>query len=382
MHIGYDISQTGKNKAGCGYFADAMLKAMFNFAPYINYSIYPNFGDFYFDSSMPFKNPYVYGKYGPRYFFRKKAQQFWKSNNLETKLNYPDILHANNFWCPQNLKSTRLIYTLYDISFTINPNWTTETNRQGCFEGILRASLYADGILAISESTRSDYLKLFPHFPANRIRVIYPSSRFGIVSFKSKKPKFLKQREVESDRFWLSVGTIEPRKNQKKLSQAYAHYCALSQNPMPLVFAGGQGWMMKDFQMFLKDLGIDKNVIFTGYVSNEELMWLYQNCYANLYPSLYEGFGLPVLEGMQFGAPTLASTSSSIPEITKKAALLLSPHKMESWAQAMLDLEKNPCARFQWKEKGFEQSKQFSWDKSASKLLEFYNDIVNMPKRT
>ena len=114
---------------------------------------------------------------------------------------------------------------------------------------------------------------------------------------------------------------------------------------MPLVLAGGKGWLMEDFQDYLAQLGISDRVILTGYVSDNELIWLYRNCYASLYPSVFEGFGLPVLEGMQFGAPTLSSNATSMPEVAGDAAILLSPHDPEAWTQAMLDLASDPDKR-------------------------------------
>ncbi len=109
---------------------------------------------------------------------------------------------------------------------------------------------------------------------------------------------------------------------------------------MPLVLAGGKGWLMEDFRAS-QLLGLEADIVLTGYVSDDELVWLYRNCYANLYPSLFEGFGLPVLEGMQFGAATIASSATSIPEVAGDAAILLPPEDTEGWAQAMLGLAAN-----------------------------------------
>ena len=119
----------------------------------------------------------------------------------------------------------------------------------------------------------------------------------------------------------------------------------------------------------------------TDYVPDEELIWLYRNCFANLYPSLFEGFGLPVLEGMQFGAPTLASRSTSIPEVAGDAAILLAPEDTESWAQAMLRLAANKIERNQLSIASREQAGLFDWKDSAASLLQLYNEAVASPKR-
>jgi glycosyltransferase involved in cell wall biosynthesis len=116
-------------------------------------------------------------------------------------------------------------------------------------------------------------------------------------------------------------------------------------------------------------------------VSDEELVWLYRNCYANLYPSLFEGFGLPVLEGMQFGAPTLASRTTSIPEVAGDAAILLAPEDTEAWAQAMLRLAANSFEKEQLSDAARNQAGRFGWKSSAASLLQLYAEAVTSPKR-
>jgi len=381
MHIGFDISQTGSGKAGCGFFAHALIKAMLELSPEHRYSLYPSFGDFYFDALMPIENPYSKQSayYGPRHLTRETARQFWTDSDVEVSLKQPDIIHANNFWCPTQLASSRLIYTFYDMGFAVEPAWTTEANRVGCFDGVFRSAMAADWVVAISEASRTHYLSIFPHFPEARIRVIYPCSRFVDSSAQGKRPKALD--DMPALGFWLNVGTIEPRKNQRRLVEAYARYLSLGGAPMPLVLAGGKGWLMEDFQKHLSELGIDAQIVMTGYVTDDELIWLYRNCYANLYPSLFEGFGLPVLEGMQFGATTLTTRSTSIPEVAGKAAIMLAPEDTEGWAQAMLRLAANTNERDQLSVASLEQAKRFDWNISAEALLQLYEEALASPKR-
>ena len=381
MHIGFDISQTGSGKAGCGYFAHAMILAMLELAPEHRYSLFPSFGDFYFDALMPILNPYSgrHVHYGPRHLSRETARIFWTGSDAETSSGIPDIIHANNFWCPTQLMSSRVIYTFYDMGFAVEPAWTTEANRVGCFDGVFRSAMAADWVVAISEASRAHYLSVFPRFPENYIRVIYPCSRFSDSSLEGKRPKSLKA--IPAGGYWLNVGTIEPRKNQRRLAEAYARYLALGGTPMPLVLAGGKGWLMEDFQKHLSELGIEAQIVMTGYVSDDELIWLYRNCYANLYPSLFEGFGLPVLEGMQFGAPTLTSNSTSIPEVAGNAAILLDPTDTEGWAQAMLRLAANRLERDKLSVHSLEQSGRFDWKRSAEALLQLYAEALVSPKR-
>src|ERR1700687_985029 len=381
MHIGFDISQTGAQKAGCGYFAHALISAITTMAPEHRLSLYPSFGDFFFDPSMPLFNPYP-GKlasYGPRHLTREAARAFWTRPDLEMSLTEPDIIHSNNFWAPTQISSSRLIYTLYDLGFLVDPTWTTETNRLGCFEGVFRSSIAADWVLAISEHSRDHYLKVFPHFPAERIRVVYPCSRFTDATSQGSKPALLKTSPGQA--FWLSVGTIEPRKNQRLLIAAYALYLKAGGQTIPLVLAGGKGWLMDGFQEHITELGIGEHVVLLGYVSDEEMIWLFRNCFANLYPSLFEGFGLPILEGMQFGAPTLSSSSTSMPEVGGTAAILLSPLDPEAWAQSMLSLSTDIEKRNMLAVAAHRQADRFRWKDSAAAVLSLYEEAMRTPKR-
>jgi len=381
MHIGFDISQTGSGKAGCGYFAHALIQSLLELAPEHCYRLYPSFGDFYFDGAMPKQCPYT-GRdiqYGTYHTTLDAARGFWSTTGLEALLGAPDLIHSNNFWAPLQLHQSRLIYTFYDMGFAVEPNWTTEFNRVGCFEGVFRSSVAADWIVAISEASRAHYLSVFPHFPESRIRVIYPCSRFPDAEAVGERPDALEG--IPEGRFWLSVGTIEPRKNQRRLAQAYSRYLSYASNPMPLVMVGGKGWLMEDFQIYLNELSIANHVLMTGYLSDAELIWLYRNCYANIYPSLFEGFGLPILEGMQFGAATLSSNKTSLPEVAGSAAILLSPEDIEAWSQAMLDLAGNEQERCRLGAAARHKAAEFNWKSSAAALLNLYQEALATPKR-
>ena len=381
MHIGFDVSQTGSQKAGCGYYADALIKAMTAVAPQNRYSLFPSFGDFFFDAQMPILNPYrgAQVQYGPRHLTRESARNFWNEAALEKAIGQPDIIHCNNFWAPVQITSSRVIYTIYDLGFATDAAWTTEANRVGCFDGVFRSSVAADWVIAISENSRTHYLAMFPHFPGDRVRVVYPCSRFTDLTREGSPPAVMK--DYRADQFWLSVGTIEPRKNQRLLAKAYARYLEAGGRPMPLVLAGGKGWMMEDFQGYLAELGILDQVKLPGYVTDDEMIWLYRNCYANLYPSVFEGFGLPVLEGMQFGAATLSSNATSMPEVAGDAAILISPHDSEAWTQNMLELASNAEKQRKLSAAARQQARRFNWQNSATSVLGIYREAISLPKR-
>ena len=296
MRIAYDISQTGKDKAGCGYFAYSLIRALSNFDLQNEYLLLNSFGEFIWDrkatpASCGIQRSTV--KLGLSHANRFAAQRFWHNPppDLDAALGNPDVVHSNNFFCPTGLRRARLIYTLYDLSFIEHPEWTTELNRALCFDGVSRASLYANTILAISEYSRAHFLRTFPHYPPENVHVVYPASRYTY-SADLKRPSKLPRR-VGEGKFWLCVGTLEPRKNHLGLLRAYAQHKARSGKPLPLVHAGGPGWLMNDFKDQIRKLNLQDDVILLGYVDDITLQWLYQNCFAFVYPSFFEGFGLP-----------------------------------------------------------------------------------------
>ena len=353
--VGFDTSQTGPNKAGCGHFAQTILAAAQSRPnSQVIWHLYPKFGDSV--KNIPAEN------------------NFWKDKCLDNKLGNVDILHSNSFWCPEQLKKTKLVYTLYDLSFLENYTWHCEENRIICFDGVFKASLFADGIIAISEFSKKNFLEVFPHYNAEHIEVIYPCSRFA----KNLKiaDKIANFAQLKSGNFWLSVGTIEPRKNQKFLLEVYAEYVKNTDSAYPLVFAGQNGWLMEDFHKHILALGLQDHVLVLGYVNDAELVWLYKHCYTHLYPSLFEGFGLPVLEAIQFARPSVASSIKSIVEIIPED-LSLSPYDKYAWVKTMLELHHNQNLVNHYISAGARTLRKFNWQSSAIKLENFYQQVIS-----
>jgi len=379
--IGFDISQACPGAAGCGAYAKSLCSSLLEQIRGYEFTLFEDFGDFWFNENKSegfiFSGPKV--SRGAVFKERQLCAEYWNDPALDLQLGDLDIIHSNNFWCPEQLIRPRLIYTLYDLGFIDHPEWTTEENRLGCFEGVYRSSLYADFIVCISEFSRKKYLEYFPHFPEERTGVVYPTSRFEKAT--DQGAQLVALEGVRNKGFWLCVSTIEPRKNQIMLLDAYKRYLEGSESKLPLVFAGGKGWLMDDFIIKIRERGLEQKVILTGYLSDEELIWLYQNCFGNLYPALYEGFGLPVLEGMQFGAPTACSNTTSLPEVAGEAGAQLDPIEEGLWTEFMLRLEKLPDYRQKLSRSGPIQAGKFTSEKSARDCHEFYEKALTMKKR-
>ncbi|MEO1559222.1 MAG: glycosyltransferase, partial [Cyanobacteria bacterium J06632_19] len=241
MKIGFDISQTGNHKAGCGYFADTLIGQLVECDHENEYLLYSAFGVTFWDPEHA-KNTRRLHKSNCTHLLdnlnHQESLNFWSNSRQidETKLGNPHIVHANNFSCPR-LTNARVIYTLYDVSFLDYPEFSSEENRWNCFHGVFNAALNADFIIAISEYSKRRFLEVFPHFPEERISVVYLGSRFQ---------EFGVEKSISGltpDEFLLCVGTLEPRKNLRTTLRAYREYIDAYSDAKPLVIAGGQGWL-------------------------------------------------------------------------------------------------------------------------------------------
>lgn len=258
------------------------------------------------------------------------------------------------------------------MSFLERPEWTTEINRRGCLKGVERAANFAHLFVAISEATKQAFLRHFPAITPQRVHVIHPASRFGQQGFRPKpKPPAHKIFRTGSP-FFPTTGTIEPRKNQTFLLEVYQQYRNRGGPSIPLVFAGTQCWMMDDFDQQVAVSPWAEDIHILGYVGARELTWLYQNCLINLYPSHYEGFGLPVLEGLYFGTPVVCSRSSSMPEIVGEAGILLPPDDRSGWVQAMETLVSEPQQRDKLHQAAVARAGRFDWRRSVARVRRLY----------
>ena len=387
MKIGFDISQTGKDKTGCGYFSYSLFQALLKIKHETSYIAYPSFGDGYWDPDCSlsdcfdnFKKNKSSVSSGPRHTSRRDVIAFWRNTHidLDQELGNPSIIHANNFFSPRGLKKTKLIYTLYDLSFLESPEWHTESNRLLTFRGVFHASLFADGIIAISEYSRQHFLEHFPYYPQDRIWTVSLASRFPLL-ISGKEP--LKKFSVIPQKYWLSVGTLEPRKNHHRLLNAYAKLVHNGKGtPLPLVLVGAKGWRMEHLQLLIEKLNIKDHVKVLGYVEDATLQWLYKHSFAFIYPSLFEGFGLPVLEAMAMGAAVITSETTSIPEVVGDAGYLIDPLDENAIYQALLLFQENPALRNEHSRKSLKQAAKFSWEKTAQTVLSIYEKVLSLPK--
>src|SRR5205085_663756 len=176
--------------------------------------------------------------------------------------------------------------------------------------------------------------------------------------------------------FWVAVGSLEPRKNYGTLFSAIDLYWQCSKQPAPLWLVSSAGWKNDELKQAARNLEAKGRVRVLGCVDEETLSSLYQEALGLIFPSWYEGFGLPVLEAMQCGCPVICSDRTSLPEAGGDAVLYVDPASPESICEAMLTMEEDPARRNAYREAGYRRAKQFSWNRTALATLEFYRQVL------
>jgi len=377
MRVAFDISQTGATKAGCGYLAHSLGEELAK-QPSLDMNFLRTFGASFWDPANP--DLTISGRDGEdgyRAGFAEPAEAaaFWNQSGpaLAEALGKPDIIHCNNFHSPPPMPGVKQIYTLYDMTVFDCPQYTTNGNRTVCMRGIMHAACNADAMIAISEASKANFLDYFPYDP-DRITVVPLGSRFAGQVSEVRPAKV-----PGGKRFILAVGTIEPRKNFDVLLQAFRSLA--DQQDVMLVIAGKVGWNMESFDLGPAALGLDDRVRLLSYVSDEELAWLYANCTAFVYPSLWEGFGLPVLEALSRGCAVVSSDATSLPEVTGEAALLFDPASPEALADRITLLLNDEPARAALRQRAQRQAARFSWASAARLTLDVYQRVLASPPR-
>ncbi|MCF7814793.1 MAG: glycosyltransferase family 4 protein [Candidatus Cloacimonetes bacterium] len=229
-----------------------------------------------------------------------------------------------------------------------------------------------DGIVVPSQSTKADLIKLF-----NVSKPVSVTDEAAAENFYPKSANEIKQVrekfEIEKD-YIIAVGTLEPRKNLKIVLEVFSKIKTEFQD-IQFVIVGKKGWKINQFLKEIKK--IENDIIVTGYVDDGDLPRLYSGASVMIFPSIYEGFGLPPLEAMQCGCPVVCSNTSSLPEVCGEAAILFDPENPEELEDAMKIVLSDKDIRKKMKKKGLEQSSKFSWQKCAEETINFFQQINN-----
>jgi glycosyltransferase involved in cell wall biosynthesis len=302
----------------------------------------------------------------------------WEQTRLAANSRNLDLLHGLAFATPLACACPTVV-TVHDLSFLRFPNAFRRFNRS-YLSFITRVSTRkAARVIAVSESTRQDVITFFG-VPGEQVVVVangvaeefHPADPTQVADFRRRKGL--------PERFILFLGTLEPRKNIVRLLEAYALWWRTlpegGSGAPALIIAGAKGWFYETIFARVNDLGLTERVIFPGFVPTEELPWWYRAAELFVYPSLFEGFGLPVLEAMACGIPTITSSASSLPEVAGDAALLIDPEDTEGLAAAMAHVLAEPEVAARMRAAGLRQAARFSWASTAAQTAGVYRTVL------
>jgi glycosyltransferase involved in cell wall biosynthesis len=259
------------------------------------------------------------------------------------------------------------VVTIHDLGYHHFPQNHTLGQRLYLELSTRWSAAAATRLIAVSQATVAD-LTRFYGTPAPKMRVIHEGIP-GAGAPSTAEMIAVQQRYRLPRPYALYVGTIQPRKNLARLVQAYAWLCKRNHVAWDLVLAGGAGWLSQPLYRLAGELGVADQVHFLGYVPDADLPALYGGARCFCFPSLFEGFGLPLLEAQHYGVPVMAANNSALPEIAGDAALLVDPLDVEAIAQAMLRLSQDEALRQRLIAAGYENLKRFSWEKAARETL-------------
>ncbi len=367
--VGIDAHAIGRKQGGNETYALGLLHGLveispsdFRFLVFLSrYTDVPRFLQAHPLFDFDFVSTYA----GMRIFqlSRKAAER--KVALLHTQYHIP-------FFCP-----CPSVITFHDVSFLRHPEFFPRFLYCRLKFSLPYAVHRAKKIITVSEFSRKEILTFY-NIPANKVRKIYNgySAVFKPVT-EERKPQ-LKKFGI-SRPYILSVSNLQPRKNITRLIQAFLSLAKSDKTFLhDLVIVGRKLWLYDSIFNEVRKSGYENRIIFTDYVPEEDLVVLYNFADCLVYPSLYEGFGLPVLEAMACGCPVITSSTSSLPEIAGSAGILVDPYRSEEIAHAIRKLVADPQLRKKLRDAGLKQAEQFSWRIAAKQTMEIYREVLSL----
>jgi len=379
LRIGIDVSRTvpPRERAGIGTYALTLVEGLSRVDPINQYVLYPGLGEF------------IHPDYDPLCEIPVPRQGNFRAysgplpalapgrppRGMEGASDEVDLVHATAFASP-DVAPAKLVVTIFDMTYRLFPDLHLPSNVAFC-EAQMQAALHrAAQFIAISEHTKRDFLSCYP-VAEGRVRVIPLAVRHAFApptSPESVRP-VLRKYGIHSH-YIFSLGSLEPRKNLSALLRAFAQLRTSGTDDLRLVVAGCPGWLNSEAHHVADQLQIADRVQFLGYVDDDDLPALYGGARMFVYPSLYEGFGLPVLEAMSCGVPVLISRTSSHPEVAGEAALYFDPRNVDELTEQMARMALDASLREACRRRSLERSRCFSVERMAWETLRVYEEVV------
>lgn len=317
--------------------------------------------------------------------FHYKKLRFGKLKNLIgipltlfTSNEKPDVYFSPAHYLPRFMPDgIKKVVTIFDLSYLHFPHMFKKDDLYKLINWTKSSIERADHVITISSSTKKDLIKNY-NIKKDQITVAYPgyNDNFYKPLNDSLKINNIKEKYNTGENYIIYIGTIQPRKNLSKLIEAFAEI-----NNLKLVIVGKtsgegkQGWMYQQILDLPKKLGIEEKVIFTGFIPTSELVYLVNGARAFILPSLWEGFGIPVIDAMACGTPVIVSNVSSLPEIVGSAGLLINPNSVNQIEMAIRNATSDLKLSDRLAKKGIERVKRYSWKKMAKQVMKVLKHV-------
>jgi len=368
MKIAIDTRPVAKRKAGIGQYVFNIVKKLSEIDKENEYIL---FGGPIKSLGKNFRQKRLIGK------IQRIFNTLWKRiyfPPIEWLVGKVDLVHFTNFVVLPTF-AKRIILNIYDLSYLAHPEFAEKKNLTLLKKFVPVSIEKATKIITISKFSKSQIIKHFK-VPEDKIFVIYPAANEEFKPLSNlDREKVKRKYKLEKD-FILYLGTLEPRKNVETLIKAY-NELPLIKEEFDLVIAGERGWLYSNIFKLVKKLYLEDKIKFLGYVSDQERVLLYNLATVFVFPSFYEGFGMPPLEAMACGTPVICSNTSSLPEVCEDAALYIDPYNLDDLKEALSKLLTDESLRKKLAGLGFEQARKFSWLDSAKKTLEVYRIVYS-----
>ena len=368
MNIAFDGTTLTPQQTGVGYYTEHLLHHLVVEAPEDHFTVVSN-DKLTTSLSLP-DRVRVFERY------RFPVRHVWMqlvAPLLLAQLRI-QVAHFTNGFIPL-IQRIPTVVTIHDMTLRQFPH--LHPPRRRLTRALVEvAARKADAVVTVSESARQDILRI-TGIPADKVHVIAEAAAPAFLPIDDhNKLSTVRKRYGLPERFVLFVGTIEPRKNLPRLIQAYGKLRAAGGLPHKLVCVGPYGWGYQAVRRMVEDLGLQDDVLLTGYVPFQDLAAIYNLSEIFVFPSLYEGFGLPVLEAMACGIPVITAANSSLTEVAGECAELVDPGKIDSIAEALHRLAAQPERRKELSALGLSRIGRFSWKRAARATLGVYRKVA------
>ncbi|MDX1683933.1 MAG: glycosyltransferase family 1 protein [Saprospiraceae bacterium] len=286
----------------------------------------------------------------------------------------PDIFFSPDGFTSLTFRGKKAT-VIHDLGFEHYPEHLPPLTRRYYRRYTPKYCRSSDHIFAVSETTRSDICSTYD-IPPSRVSVAFNGCREGFLPIDDKEKHAIRKIYSEGKPYFLFVGALHPRKNTAHLLRSFEEFCKREEG-FKLLVTGRKAWMNREMEEVFHNMEYNEDVHFLGYLDKEDLQNVTGAAFACLYPSVFEGFGVPMLEAMNCGVPVVASNVSVMPEIVGDAGLLIDPFSVESTVQGMLKVVKDDARRSEMIEKGFQRAEEFSWDTTADVIWKRIKEMVN-----